>query len=266
MNKEHFSVGDLAKLFDTTTQTLRFYDKIGLFKPAYINEKNSYRYYTLDQFEKLTMINYLRALEISIEDIKGYYENENLDAMGFLENEIKKTTNKIRNFNSIKMRLEEELIIAKNKEKFNTINIHYFKERVVAFRLLHSSSVQELHHGFDHIDKQYKHLDNKCFGTIIGETNIKKEKYQFHSILLFVHNTDDILGIPYALKEGDYICLVSTGGKCEQEKAFIHLLNYAKENNMEPCGDGVFILLSHNHSKNSKILFEIQIPIREKQK
>lgn len=266
MNKEYFSVGDLAKLFNMTTQTLRFYDKMNLFKPAHINEKTSYRYYTTEQFEKLTMINYLRSLELSIEDIKDYYERDDLDLVHFFENEIKKTVDKIKNFNNVKMRLEEELIIAKNKEKFNTINVHYFKERLVAFRLLHSSSLQELHHGFEHMDKQYKHLENKCFGTIIGESNIHKEKYQFHSILLFVDTTEDILGIPYVLKEGDYICLVSTGGKCEQEKAFAHLLTYAKENNMEICGDGIFILLSHNHSKNSKVLFEIQLPIREKQK
>lgn len=73
MNKEHFSVGDLAKLFNLNTQTLRFYDKIDLFKPAYINPKNSYRFYTLEQFEKLTMINYLRSLDMPIEDIKDFF-------------------------------------------------------------------------------------------------------------------------------------------------------------------------------------------------
>lgn len=266
MNKEHFSVGDLAKLFNLNTQTLRFYDKINLFKPAYINPKNSYRFYTLEQFEKLTMINYLRSLDMPIEDIKDFFlEEKGKNLINFLQEEIRKTENKIRNFSNIKLRLEEELLIAKHRENFNIIDVHYFKERMVAFHLLNSANLQETHQAFSALDKKYSSLDNKRFGTIIGESSLKREKYQFHSTFLFIEDPNKLEGIPYFLTEGEYLCTVSTGSKEEQEKSFGKIMEYIKENNLEIAGDGLMIMLSHNHTKNSKILFEIQIPIKNRE-
>lgn len=36
--KSKFTIGKIAKLFNINTTTLRYYNKIGLFKPYYINE------------------------------------------------------------------------------------------------------------------------------------------------------------------------------------------------------------------------------------
>lgn len=38
-----YTVNDLAKLSGVSSRTLRFYDKVGLLKPAYYGE-NQYRY------------------------------------------------------------------------------------------------------------------------------------------------------------------------------------------------------------------------------
>ena len=48
----YFSVGEISKLTNVPIQTLRYYDKMGLLKPAYINEQNNYRYYSVNQFMK----------------------------------------------------------------------------------------------------------------------------------------------------------------------------------------------------------------------
>lgn len=41
-----FSIGEIAKLFNISTQTLRLYDRIDLLKPSHINEETGYRYYS----------------------------------------------------------------------------------------------------------------------------------------------------------------------------------------------------------------------------
>ena len=37
---KRYTIGKMAKLNNVTEQTLRLYDKMGLFKPAYVDEHN----------------------------------------------------------------------------------------------------------------------------------------------------------------------------------------------------------------------------------
>ncbi|MEH7531769.1 MerR family DNA-binding transcriptional regulator, partial [Priestia megaterium] len=46
----------MAKLRGVTTETLRHYDRIGLFKPFYVDENTGYRYYSIFQYEVLGTI------------------------------------------------------------------------------------------------------------------------------------------------------------------------------------------------------------------
>ena len=65
-----FSIGEMSKLHNISIQTLRYYDKMGLLKPAYINKKNGYRYYTIDQFVVVDMIKHCKLMGLSLEEIK----------------------------------------------------------------------------------------------------------------------------------------------------------------------------------------------------
>ena len=51
-----FSIGELSKYQNISKQTLIFYDKIGLFKPAYVDPNNGYRYYSSQQIDYLDTI------------------------------------------------------------------------------------------------------------------------------------------------------------------------------------------------------------------
>ena len=53
-----------------TTQTLRFYDKIGLVKPIKIDPRTGYRYYAYEQFHFIDRIKYLQSLGMPLDDIK----------------------------------------------------------------------------------------------------------------------------------------------------------------------------------------------------
>lgn len=68
-----FTIGEIARLFHMNIRTLRYYDERGILKPAYINEKTKYRYYTSSQFERLNTIKYLRALDVPIEEIISFF-------------------------------------------------------------------------------------------------------------------------------------------------------------------------------------------------
>lgn len=51
-----FLTGEFAALFEVKKDTLLYYDKIDLFKPAGVQE-NGYRYYTFEQFDHF-MVNF----------------------------------------------------------------------------------------------------------------------------------------------------------------------------------------------------------------
>ena len=57
-----FSIGEVAKYQNISKQTLIFYDKIGLFRPAWVDPDNGDRYYSAKQLDELD------AILISLDD------------------------------------------------------------------------------------------------------------------------------------------------------------------------------------------------------
>ena len=92
------SITELAKLRQVTSETLRYYDRIGLITPDYVDPQTRYRYYSIRQYEKLGTIKELRQLGMSIHDITDYFSGRNLrkshqlllHQLELLEEEIRK--------------------------------------------------------------------------------------------------------------------------------------------------------------------------------
>lgn len=70
--QKHFTIGQLASIFQMDVQLLRHYDSIGLLSPAERNEQNNYRLYDYSQLEKLATIRYLRKLGYSLKKIEEH--------------------------------------------------------------------------------------------------------------------------------------------------------------------------------------------------
>lgn len=66
--KEFYTIGETGKIFNMTTDTLRFYDRIGLLRPWTVGD-NGYRYYSKAQFEIISTIKLLRSMGTPIERI-----------------------------------------------------------------------------------------------------------------------------------------------------------------------------------------------------
>jgi effector-binding domain-containing protein len=62
-------IGEFSKLARVTVKTLRYYDELGLIKPAQIDDWSGYRYYALDQLPRLNRILALKDLGLSLEQI-----------------------------------------------------------------------------------------------------------------------------------------------------------------------------------------------------
>lgn len=63
-----YAISEMASLFNVSRQTLIYYDKIGLFKPAVVNEKG-YRFYSPTQIPLMRLICMLRDLGLELDEI-----------------------------------------------------------------------------------------------------------------------------------------------------------------------------------------------------
>ena len=43
---QYMSIGKVSKLKNVSIKSLRYYDQIGILKPAFVNTETNYRYYT----------------------------------------------------------------------------------------------------------------------------------------------------------------------------------------------------------------------------
>lgn len=65
------TIKDFAKMCGCNTQTLRYYDRIDLLKPAKVDEMTGYRYYEVRQALDYVRIKNLQLAEFSIDEIKN---------------------------------------------------------------------------------------------------------------------------------------------------------------------------------------------------
>ena len=69
-------IGEFAWLSQVTVETLRHYDRIGLLKPAHLDQFTGYRYYSLDQLARLNRILALKDLGLPLEKIAQILEQK----------------------------------------------------------------------------------------------------------------------------------------------------------------------------------------------
>ncbi|MBV7391897.1 MerR family transcriptional regulator [Enterococcus sp. ALS3] len=64
-----FRIGEFSKLTQVSIRMLRYYDEVGLLKPAAIDSINNYRLYATEQIPMLNQIIFLRDLGFNVKEI-----------------------------------------------------------------------------------------------------------------------------------------------------------------------------------------------------
>lgn len=115
----YLSIGDMSKLNNISIQTLRYYDKINLFKPEYVNPGNHYRYYTVRQIFYLDIIKYLKHIGTPLDEIRrmivlppeAMYEFLQIQGLT-IEKQIKKLEDIQQLLNHHKSQLHEQILLS----------------------------------------------------------------------------------------------------------------------------------------------------------
>lgn len=117
-----FKIGEFSKIAQVSVRMLRYYDEIGLLKPAQIDDLTGYRLYSIEQIPILQKIILFRDMEFNAAEITAAINNwNNSFIIGQLENKKRQIQDAIQ--------LEQERIakieIAIKDVQDEKIAIHY---------------------------------------------------------------------------------------------------------------------------------------------
>ena len=271
--KEFFSIGEISKLFDINKKTLRYYDEIGLFKPSFVNKDNNYRYYTLDQFQYLETIKYLKELGLSLDKIKYNLTNLNSeDVINSLEEQNNIIDAKISELQLIKQKINKKIIQIKDSTRndlLETIREVDFYERQ-AVRLRHSIKTD-----YDiefSLRKLIKMSDNKIFltyglvGVSISRDDLIDRKYdEYKSIFIMIEEEKYDKSLIKIFPKGTYVCIRFKGVHKDAPPYYEKLINYINKQGYEIIDDSLEMELTDPSLSltDEEVIMELQILVKK---
>ncbi|MBU3142923.1 GyrI-like domain-containing protein [Clostridium sp. CF012] len=269
--KGTFLIGELARLFNISTDTLRYYDKIDLLKPNY-DAINKYRFYSVRNFFKLSRILFFKNLDISLRDIKKYMNNKNTNNLvTLLKNKEEEIDVKISTLINLKKKINTKLELLGNiKQELNVVKIKRLPQRIgVVLDINDSKNEYELKESVKKNEKYLKLsswlIEGQVY-TSLSRENMKSgsfNKFKYFIEILSTENT--IHGELITIPENEFACVVFLGPYKDIENHYTLLIAWIEENGYEILGDSIeknIVDYDFSDSENEYVS-EIQIPIRK---
>ncbi len=137
--KNLFSIGEVSKYQNISKQTLIYYDKIGLFRPAYVDPDNGYRYYSPKQIDYLDTILIMKKIGFSLNEIKEHMQNYNIDSsLTAFRKQLSVIDQKIQELNLIRSRVThrcDQMECSKiYRQKEDTVVLEDMEDQYILFR------------------------------------------------------------------------------------------------------------------------------------
>lgn len=162
-----YTVQRLANLAGISTRTLRYYDEIGILKPARINSAG-YRIYGPKEVDRLQQILFYRELGVNLESIKNIVSDPNFDSKVALKEHREKLLAKREQLDILIANVEKTIALSEgrikmsDKEKFEG-----FKQKMIEENERKYGKEIREKYGDEQVDKS-----NQIF------KNMTKEQYE----------------------------------------------------------------------------------------
>ncbi|MCB2311389.1 MerR family transcriptional regulator [Clostridium tagluense] len=269
--KDTFLIGELAKLFNISTDTLRHYDKIDLLKPN-CDVENKYRFYSVRNFFKLSRILFFKNLDISLNDIKKYMNNKNTNnLMTLLKNKEEEIDVKINKLVNLKNKINTKLELLGNiKHELNIVKIKRLPQRIgVVLDIKDSKNEYELKECVKKNEKYLKLSSWLIEGQIytsLSRENMTSGNFNKFKYFIEILSTENIIELDLiTIPENEFAYVVFLGPYKDIENHYTVLIEWIEENGYEILGDSIeknIVDYDFSDSENEYIS-EIQIPIRK---
>lgn len=155
-----YTVQKLGELAGISTRTLRYYDEIGILKPARINS-SGYRIYSQAEVDRLQQILFYRELGVSLDSIKNIITAPSFDGANALKEHREKLLERREQLDLLIANVDKTIAVTEgrikmsNKEKFEG-----FKQKMIEDNEKKYGKEIREKYGNDTIDKSNAKLKN----------------------------------------------------------------------------------------------------------
>lgn len=186
-----YTVQKLAKLAGVSTRTLRYYDEIGILKPARINS-SGYRIYGQKEVDRLQQIMFYREMDMSLDNIKRILSSPAFNEADALRDHREKLLEKRQQIDRLIENVEKTIafmegrIIMSDKEKFEG-----FKKKMIEENEKKYGKEAREKYGNEAVDESNKKLMNMTQEEYDKAVKLEKE---FRNTLAEAFKTGDPAG------------------------------------------------------------------------
>ncbi len=246
---KHLSVGEMAKLNHVSEQTLRLYDRMGLLCPTERSSETGYRYYDIRQCAVLDMIQYMKALGMSLKDISAQLQSPDMASLeSILHQRQEQIEEEIRALKFQRRAIERTLDSFEHYHTAppdGTIVLEYIGRRQM---YVVDSGENFYDYGIEEYERLLRELKDSLFadklpqiyfcnaGTVLRQERYLREEYNATELFVFVDRefVDEQKIVP--VKAGNYLCIYCDSFYKEKEYAS-RLLRAAREAGYRITGD-----------------------------
>lgn len=264
-NKILIQTAKFAELCNVSKQTLIYYDKIGIFKPDYVDEKG-YRYYSPPQHEAFSIISMLREVNTPLEEIKEYLNNKSTQNFLTLLNEKQEEIeNKIEHLKKLSKLIEKRKDMTKkaikliNLKEIQLINLP--EEIIVLSKPIKNFEVFEEMNLISELEK-YTIENNVGFaylGAVVSmEKLLEKKVYRPTQFYVAIDGECDKATLKAS---GLYATIYHVGSYFDTYKSYEKLIDYIEKNNFKIMSDSYEEVLLDSCTQMNEDEYIIQISI-----
>ncbi|WLD26941.1 MULTISPECIES: MerR family transcriptional regulator [unclassified Clostridioides] len=275
MHNKLLSITQLAKLRNLTSETLRYYDRINLIKPNYVDPNTKYRYYSILQYEELGTVKELRQLGMCINDITSYFNDRNFQKSIEIFEKYQETLH-----SEIREKIELEKVLNKKVEFLKQLNslspVNTITELTLPDRYMITFdeptggphelalAVTELE---SHLNEIAPIVASDRVGAY-GNDSILDESQDYIPLspFIFVEDNDVQSSLKKLVPGGLYLSMYYDGDELERyHPSFDFIKEYMSEHNLCLNGDiyQIFKIDVTLTSYLNETLMEIQVPVKK---
>ena len=267
-----FRIGEMAQSFHVSVSILRYYEKIGLLNPEYIDAETGYRYYSTRQFETLNTIRYLRRLGLPLSEISAFVNNRSLeDIRRLLELQRTQVRERITELAAVESRIENRL---RQIDRAKNVGLGIITEETLpASRLavLNRSINPENSYELELAIRELEGRDDRAavflgkIGVGISADSFQRGVFRPCDFLFMVlEENEEHSGTVIELPERPGVSIRFGGGHEKAGPSYGALFDYFNANRLTAAGPVMEItVIDYGLTRNeSEFLTEIRIPVQ----
>ena len=265
--KNEYMIKELARLYGVGTDTLRYYERLGLIRPR--RGENGYRLYSLRDIYRLTIIRDLRQLGFSTDRISAYLDDLNIsNTQALLAEEQRLIRQQIQQLCQIDRVISERQKHLKEHAALpaGEISVRSISERPCLLFNTDISRDEEVDFAIKKLHNRHadtiRNLGGQAIGAGMRLEEVRAGRFgHYHSVFFLLEQ--DAGEYDLLLPEGEDGCLVYTGSYRAAPSHARRLLEEIHAQGMHAIGDLLELYHIDNRytRKEEEFVTELQIRV-----